>query len=218
MLSARFRVVFVISRDSEQAEAILKIATQLFAALGYDGTSTRQIADAAGLNVATVNYHVGGKRDLYLAVMGRANLTEQTALAEAAAALAAASPPEAPAALHRLLDRYVDVCVEHPEIPSLWMHRWLSDAGDITSLEREYVQPLITLITEALAPLPIDPEVDVEYALWSVIWCVNGFARGGVLDRDGTRKGAGDVRAVQHFRSHLHLMVHRTLGLPGEVP
>ncbi|MFI6318351.1 TetR/AcrR family transcriptional regulator [Nonomuraea sp. NPDC050556] len=204
----------MITRDSEQAETILKIATQLFAALGYDGTSTRQIADAAGLNVATVNYHVGGKRELYLAVMERAHHTERTALEEATAALAAASPADAPAALHRLLDRYVDLCVEHPEIPSLWMHRWLSDAGDITSLEQEYVQPLVNAIGGALSALPIDRDVDVEYALWSVIWCVNGFARGGVLDAEGRRRGAGDARAVRRFRAHLHLMVQRMLGLP----
>lgn len=201
------------TRDSEQAEAILKIATQLFAALGYDGTSTRQIADATGLNVATVNYHVGGKRELYLAVMERAHHTERSALEEATAALAASSPDDAPAALHRLLDRYVDLCVEHPEIPSLWMHRWLSDAGDITSLEQEYVQPLVNAIGAALSALPIDQDVDAEYAMWSVIWCVNGFARGGVLDAEGRRRGAGDARAVRRFRAHLHQMVQRTLGL-----
>lgn len=198
--------------------ALLKIATQLFAALGYDGTSARQIADAAGLDVAAV----GGKRELYLAVMERAHLAESAALAGAVTTLSEAAPADAPAALHRLLDDYLDFCVDNPEIISLWMHRWLADAGDITSLEREYVQPLITLITGVMKPSTasgvIAQGVDVEYALWSMIWCVNGFARGGVLDDDGRRMGSGDHRAVRRFRAHLHVMLHRMLGLPGDPP
>src|ERR1041384_5692348 len=121
--------------DGGQVALIVKVATQLFAALGYDGTSTRQIAEAAGLNIATVNYHVGGKRELYLAVMERAHLAERTALDQALARLTGTGPV---VAIHRLMDDYLDFCVDNPEIPALWMHRWLSDASDITELEREY--------------------------------------------------------------------------------
>ncbi|MEU6998231.1 TetR/AcrR family transcriptional regulator [Nonomuraea sp. NPDC046570] len=202
-----------------QADTILKVATTLFAALGYDGTSTRQIADAAGLNIATVNYHVGGKRELYLAVMERSAAAEREALEQATAELAGGDPV---AAIHRLVDRYLDFCVDNPEIPALWMHRWLSDAADVTELEREYVKPLVSAVTGSLRPAAavgvIAADVDVEYAVWSVIWCVHGFARGGVLDEEGRRRGAGDRTAVRRFRAHLHRSLHRALGLPGEAP
>lgn len=205
--------------DSGQAGAILEVATQLFAAHGYDGTSTRQIADAAGLNIATVNYHVGGKRELYLAVMERAHLAERAALDAALPRLAGGDPV---AAIHRLVDDYLDFCVDHPEVPALWMHRWLSDAGDLTELERQYVQPLVASVTEALGPAVgagvIDPSIDLEYAMWSVIWCVHGFAKGGVLDAEGRRRAAGDRAALRRFRAHLHLTLHRMLALPGDVP
>lgn len=198
---------------------ILKVATQLFAALGYDGTSTRQIADAAGLNIATVNYHVGGKRDLYLAVMEHAHQAERAALQAALARLADADPVTG---IHGLLDDYLDFCVGNPEVPALWMHRWLSDASDITELERQYVQPLVGGVTSAMAPAVeagvIDTGVDLEYAMWSVIWSVHGFAKGGVLDAEGHRRTATDRAALRRFRAHLHLSLHRTLGLPGEAP
>jgi AcrR family transcriptional regulator len=205
--------------DSGQAAVIMKAATQLFAALGYDGTSTRQIADAAGLNIATVNYHVGGKRELYLAVMERAHQAERAALETALARLPGADPV---AEIHRLIDDYVDFCVDNPEVPALWMHRWLSDASDLTELERQYVQPLVSAVTTALRPAAesglIDGAIDLEYAMWSVIWCVHGFAKGGVLDERGRRRAAGDRAALRRFRAHLHLSMHRTLGLPGDAP
>ncbi|GAA4914793.1 AcrR family transcriptional regulator [Nonomuraea thailandensis] len=202
---------------SGQADAILKVATQLFAALGYDGTSTRQIADAAGLNIATVNYHVGGKRDLYLAVMEAAHRAEKAALDQALARLPGDDPV---AAVHRLADDYLDFCVDNPEVPALWMHRWLSDASDITELERQYVQPLLTAVSAALRPAVeaglIAAETDLDYTVWSVIWTVHGFAKGGVLDERGRRRAAGDRAALRRFRAHLHQSLHRTLGLPGD--
>ncbi|MEU8147862.1 TetR/AcrR family transcriptional regulator [Nonomuraea sp. NPDC048901] len=206
-------------RDSDQVTVIMKVATQLFAALGFDGTSTRQIADAAGLNIATVNYHVGGKRELYLAVMERAHQAERAALEGALGRLGGDDPVTG---IHRLIDDYLDFCVVHPEVPALWMHRWLSDASDLTELERHYVQPLVVMVTDALRPSVaagvIDNAVDLEYAMWSVIWCVHGFAKGGVLDEEGHRRGGSDTVALRRFRAHLHLTVHRMLGLPGETP
>ncbi|GAA3697283.1 TetR/AcrR family transcriptional regulator [Nonomuraea antimicrobica] len=203
--------------ESAQAGLILKVATQLFAALGYDGTSTRQIAEAAGLNIATVNYHVGGKRELYLAVMEAAHRAEKAALEAALARLPGDDPV---AAIHRVADDYLDFCVDNPEVPALWMHRWLSDASDISELERQYVLPLMAAVTEALRPAveagTIRAEADLEYTVWTVIWAVHGFAKGGVLDARGRRRGAGDRAALRRFRAHLHQSLHRTLGLPGD--
>ncbi|MEU5883316.1 TetR/AcrR family transcriptional regulator [Spirillospora sp. NPDC047279] len=190
-------------------ERVLDVATRLFAELGYDGTSTRMIAEAAGLNIATVAYHAGGKRDLYLAVMERAHHAERTALENVLATFT----PDGPG-IHRLLDAYLDFGVERPEIPALWMHRWLSDAADVAHLESLYVRPMIEMICAAVKPA-VGAGVDVEYAVMTVIWCTHGFARGGVLDPDGRRQGVGDPREVERFRAHLHLLVDRLLGLPG---
>lgn len=58
--------------DGEQTrERILEAALPLFAELGFAGTSTRKLADGAGVNVATLAYHFGGKEGLYQAVIER---------------------------------------------------------------------------------------------------------------------------------------------------
>ncbi len=52
-------------------DRLLEAAERLFAEKGYDGTSLREITSAAGCNIASVNYHFGGKENLYLQVFQR---------------------------------------------------------------------------------------------------------------------------------------------------
>ena len=49
-------------------ERILDEAERLFAELGFAAVSVRQITQAAQTNIAAVNYHFGGKDNLYLEV------------------------------------------------------------------------------------------------------------------------------------------------------
>ena len=55
----------------ETKQKILNTAEQLFAEQGFSETSLRQITAAAGVNLASVNYHFGSKKDLIKAVMDR---------------------------------------------------------------------------------------------------------------------------------------------------
>ena len=50
-------------------DLILHEALTLFAQKGYTETSVRDISDAAGVNVASINYHFGSKHDLFQAVI-----------------------------------------------------------------------------------------------------------------------------------------------------
>lgn len=58
----------VPDRGEDTRRRLLEAALPVFARDGYDGVSTRRIAEAAGANVAAIAYHFGGKRGLYLAV------------------------------------------------------------------------------------------------------------------------------------------------------
>ena len=52
-------------------ERLLDAAEKLFAAEGYDAVSIREIAGAADVNLAAVNYHFQGKLNLYEEVLRR---------------------------------------------------------------------------------------------------------------------------------------------------
>ena len=52
-------------------EQLLAQATRIFAAKGYAAATTREICDAAGLNIASIHYYFGDKEALYRAVLLR---------------------------------------------------------------------------------------------------------------------------------------------------
>jgi AcrR family transcriptional regulator len=200
-----------------QLETLLQGATRLFAALGYDATTLKQISDALGIDPVQVGF-TGNKRDLYLAVIERAYRIEAEAMAPTIHGVVVADAGQAAAAIHTIVDRYLDFCVGHPEFPALWIHRWLYDAADLTGLERQFSQPLISMSTrvleQAVADGSIGSGVDLEYCVWTIVWCVHGFVQGGVLDREGERVGADSAEVLARFRDHLHRLTQRVLSLP----
>ena len=55
-------------KNGRTRDRILDKAETLFARKGYHGVSVRKITNAAGCNLAAVNYHFGDKQNLYLEV------------------------------------------------------------------------------------------------------------------------------------------------------
>ncbi len=184
-------------------DRVIETAIRLFASLGHDATPVQMIADAAGLDVVTVTDLVGDKREIYLAVMKR---TYRDVWVMLDGVFAEFTPDRA--GVHLLANRYLDFCVEHPEVPELWIHRWLSDAADVNGLEALYLKPTLDRLTDALRGI-IDTDVDLEEALWTIIWCVRGFVVGGVLTSSGQRAGPGNIYYLRRFRAHLHVLVDR---------
>lgn len=200
----------VVTADRYQPairDRIIGAATRLFAELGYDGTSTRMIADAAGLGTPVIASEIGSKRDLYLAVMERAHQSEQGVLEAAAAEF---TPDRA--GVERFVGSYLDFCVANPQIPALWMHRRLSDAADIAEMEKLYVLPAGLLGVETLRTVA-RPGVAVEFIVWTIVWCIHNFVAGGVLNLAGDRRGADDPQILAWFRTELSQSVARMLGM-----
>jgi TetR/AcrR family transcriptional regulator len=96
-------------RDSVATrEALVAAGTELFAERGYDGVPVAAIADKAGVNKAMINYHFGGKRKLYVAIVN-ATFSEIVASVER---LAAATRP-APDVLRELVALVGEVATRH---------------------------------------------------------------------------------------------------------
>lgn len=55
--------------DNDTKAKILEVATNLFAQKGFSGTSVRDIAQTAGVNLAAINYHFSNKRNLLQSVI-----------------------------------------------------------------------------------------------------------------------------------------------------
>jgi AcrR family transcriptional regulator len=61
-----------LSPLEDPRQRLLEIAGQKFAEKGFDATNVREITEAAGMNVASVNYHFRSKEDLYIAAVRHA--------------------------------------------------------------------------------------------------------------------------------------------------
>jgi len=57
-------------RGDAARQALLRAGIDLFGRLGLEGATTRELARAAGQNIAAIPYHFGSKEGLYLAVAG----------------------------------------------------------------------------------------------------------------------------------------------------
>jgi AcrR family transcriptional regulator len=53
----------------DKKEHIMEVAVTLFAEKGYEGTSIRDLAHAADVNIAMINYYFGSKEKLFVALL-----------------------------------------------------------------------------------------------------------------------------------------------------
>ena len=72
--------------------------------MGYDGVTVRHLTESVGVNLAYINYHFGGKRNLYREVVRRKfNQVGQRKVAQLQAAIDASEPVD----LKRVIGVYV---------------------------------------------------------------------------------------------------------------
>lgn len=88
----------------ETRSALLKSAEALFIAHGYTGVSVRQITQACGANVASINYHFNDKTGLFREVLS--NRLDQITQAKVAL-LESLDKQQPPVTLEQVLDVYI---------------------------------------------------------------------------------------------------------------
>src|SRR3989442_11547647 len=102
-------------------DALLAAGTELFAERGYDGVPVWAIAQKAGVNKAMINYHFGGKRKLYRAIVS-ATFGEMVASVERLAE----APRPAPEVLRELIAVVGEIATRrHPHFCSMMLREVL---------------------------------------------------------------------------------------------
>lgn len=186
-------------------QRVIDCATRLFGELGYDGTSLQLISDSLGVSSSKIIEIAGDKYALYMEVMDQAFDAER-AMLEAAVAQAGAGR----AAVHDIVDGYLDFHVANPHNRALWAQRSVADAADISELEDRYVRPLFKLVARRIRDV-VPPDVDTYCLLGTMVWCVHGFLGSGLFNRSRGMRKADDPVAVESFRAHLHVLMERLL-------
>jgi AcrR family transcriptional regulator len=108
-------------RGADAREKLLEAALDAFGRDGFDGASTRDIARQAGVNLAAIPYHFGGKDGLHRAVAVYIVDSISRQIGPAVAMVEAGPqhlPKDAASArimLHRLLDAACDMLIGNPQ-------------------------------------------------------------------------------------------------------
>jgi len=106
---------------------LLEAGRELFAERGFDGVPVWTIAERAGVNKAMISYHFGGKRQLYLAIVG-ATFSEIASLVEE---LADSRQP-APDVLRELIAVVGDVASRrHPHFCTMMLREILAGGAHL---------------------------------------------------------------------------------------
>lgn len=110
----------LLMEKPDKKSNILIAAEKLFSELGYEGTSTRQIAKEAGANMSMINYYFGSKEGVFLEIMsGRLQtFSEQLAIIDA-------NPVAPKEKLMQIIEMQVDRVMSNVAFHKM-MHRELS--------------------------------------------------------------------------------------------
>jgi AcrR family transcriptional regulator len=165
------------ARTGGKREAILRAAERPFALKGYDGTTMRQIAEAAGVQLSLVVYHFTSKIGLYSAIFEERRYVNDERLAR----LKTIPDLHADDALEQIVDAFTGpVFALHEDPDDIWFARLvLRESSDPSSQERpvirEYFDPLAREFIKALeAALPGKPE---GFHQWAYLFSVGALTQ-----------------------------------------
>ncbi|MBL8821226.1 MAG: CerR family C-terminal domain-containing protein [Planctomycetia bacterium] len=154
--------------DDSPKYRLLDAAGAAFAQLGFAGAAVRDICQAAGLNIASVNYYFGDKERLYAE-------TVKYACEKSATKYPMPQWPEKTPAWNRLQDfitTFVNRLTDPENKPwqtQIIMREMAQPSSACLEWIRDYVQPLADTLKSILAELSNKPVVDDQ------LYCI-GFS------------------------------------------
>lgn len=132
---------------NEKQLAIIHTAEKLFSITGFDGTSVRNIANEAGINVAMVSYYFGSKEKLMEAVFEH-RTNQMRIKVENMLQNDAISHLEK---FYLIIDEYVDKFVSRQEFHKLMMREQFNEKGtQITDMIHEVKLKNLASITKLI--------------------------------------------------------------------
>jgi AcrR family transcriptional regulator len=202
---------------SDKKEHIINTAIELFATKGFEGTSIRDIAAAADVNLAMINYYFGSKEKLFEELVQRKASATRGFLNEIAKDNALSSIEK--------MDRIVDSYVERI-FTTRKFHRIIYQ--ELITSQRETLTQIITdnLLPNALTIKSILDEgirknefkkVDVQMTIASLMGTINQLSLSKrfclkLMDKDVDYVPYEDPQFKKRLADHIKQMLHAHLS------
>ena len=134
------------SSSIEVQERLLQAAAVEFASHGFEGASTRRIADQAGIFQAQIGYHIGSKDDLW-----RATVDFLFARLRAELDQAIPSGPDEPVidpveVFADVIRRHVRHTAKHPELSRIMLMETAKKSPRVDWLLKNHVRPTLAAL------------------------------------------------------------------------
>jgi AcrR family transcriptional regulator len=163
------------SRGEDTRRRILEVALHVFATEGYDGASTRHLAEQAGVNLPAIQYYFGSKEGLFRAVIDSIIERTESHMAplavEVQAALADPATPRAALIelLCRMLEAFVSLVTGGPHMEAKRLLFARSEVEDTPGLEQLHesgkhhvFKPCRELTARLLGAAPEDDRIELR--------------------------------------------------------
>jgi AcrR family transcriptional regulator len=174
-VAERNEQVGMATRSEDTRQRLIDAALVVFGAYGFEGASTRVIAERAGANLAAIPYYFGGKEGLYRAAAQsvveecKKEITPAIQKADSLCARRSVSRRSALRLLYELLDRFSGLVIRSSEADnwsSFVMREQLQPGAAFEILYegimREVSQACTKLLALALRQRGDDPEIAVR--------------------------------------------------------
>jgi AcrR family transcriptional regulator len=132
-------------KRNQTTRRILKAAATIFSEVGFAGARVDQIAKCAGVNKATIYYHIGDKQALYARVIH--NLFGDAADRFEHNISKVQSPVEK---LKSFIRTVVDTVERHPELAAIMLREQASGGRDFPEMVAQDLASLIGILTSIL--------------------------------------------------------------------
>jgi len=131
-------------------QKLLDAALEAFSENGYKGTSTRDIAERAGVHHPLITYHFKNKEELWRATANRCFSQFARSLLHAREEAAQQSPRDRMASMIRA---YVNYAASHPATHKLMLQESSRSSSRLDWLVETHLKPVCEIVVEELKPL-----------------------------------------------------------------
>ncbi len=181
-------------------------ATRLFAEKGYDGVSIKEISDAAGVNIAAVNYHFASKANLFQRIIEQ--FLSELFVSSRKALLPPQNHEELKVRLEVFVRQTLEAMIRRPDVITI-IHREMEKSNEVfqkTILKHR--EALIDFLDQAKKSGLVAPDVEPFFAADFLMGQISHARRKGRTREDLFGSSASSVRLrEQWIRQTLRLFL-----------
>ncbi len=166
------------SNDHQPKERLLDAAEELFAAKGFGEVSVRELAAAADVNVAAVNYHFQGKENLFQEVISRRFSIQRDRTLQGLQSLLDQTEgrPQVEQVIQVMVSEYLDGALSNSFLTMITREMHGGKGGTHVEFFKQMVAPVFAAISKALiAARPSLKQEDLNWVIASIVGQIHHF-------------------------------------------